>query len=227
MSFVNLSPLAFAAGLLAIAGILYLLQQLRTRFNEVTVATTMFWAEAVRDAPVRVLRQRFRHLLAYLLALLIAWLLWLGFADPDRSESSTTSYYVLFLDGSAGSVAGDEFDRSKERLTRYVSGLPRDNREVVFGGSHTVQLLAPGEDAAILERRLNTVSPSASAHQPRSVSRDTLRRCVTSTGGQCRRLWAGRVTSGDATESASRLQADVRNGRLLRTAKPWNHRLRC
>ena len=82
MNFANLSLPWLLAGAAGLAGLLYVLQQLRIRYTEVPVPTAMFWREAARDAPVRVFRRRFRHWLAFLLSLLICWLLWLGLAEP-------------------------------------------------------------------------------------------------------------------------------------------------
>ena len=59
MSFANLTWPWLLAGAAGLAGLLYVLQQLRIRYTEVAVPTAMFWLEAARDAPVRVFRRRF------------------------------------------------------------------------------------------------------------------------------------------------------------------------
>ena len=67
MNLSHLSPAAFAAGLAALAGGLYLLQRLRVRHARVEVVTTLFWKQVLEDTHARELTQRFRHLPAYLL----------------------------------------------------------------------------------------------------------------------------------------------------------------
>ncbi|MYD79119.1 MAG: hypothetical protein F4X44_00685 [Gammaproteobacteria bacterium] len=161
MSFFNLSPLLVGLGLLALAGLLFLLQQLRIRYTELPVATTMFWAAAVREAPVRVLRQRFRHILAYLLALLICWLLWIGFGGPLTGAQRTAGFNILVLDGSAHASTGDIFQQSKNQLLNDVSKYSRDSREVFLSGAQNVRVLAPGEEKLVLERRLEEFEPVA------------------------------------------------------------------
>lgn len=163
MSFFNLSPLLVGLGLLALAGLLFLLQQLRIRYTELPVATTMFWAAAVREAPVRVLRQRFRHLLAYLLALLICWLLWIGFGGPLTGAQRTAGFNVLVIDGSAHAASGEIFQQSKRQLLNDVSKYPRDSREVFLSGAQNVRVLATGEEKLVLERRLEEFEPVAAS----------------------------------------------------------------
>lgn len=159
MNFLNLSPLAIGIGLLAIAGALFLLQQLRIRYTELPVATTLFWAAAVREAPVRVLRQRFRHLLAYLLVLLICWLLWIGFGGPLFGDPRTAGFNILVIDGSAHAATADAFEQSKRQLLNDVGKYGRDSREVFLSGAQNVRILAAGEEKLVLERRLNEFEP--------------------------------------------------------------------
>ena len=159
MSFLNLSPLAIGIGLLAIAGALFLLQQLRIRYTELPVATTLFWAAAVREAPVRVLRQRFRHLLAYLLVLLICWLLWIGFGGPLFGDPRTAGFNILVIDGSAHAATADTFEQSKRQLINDVGKYGRDSREVFLSGAQNVRILAAGEEKLVLERRLDEFAP--------------------------------------------------------------------
>ncbi len=161
MNFLNLTGFGVVAGIAGLAGILFLLQRLRVRHTEVVVPTTMFWAAAARDAPVRILRRRFRHLLAYLLALLICALLWIGFAHPEVDDAQETGYRVLFLDGSAHTSDASEFAKAKQQLIEDVAGLPVATREVVFGGAHNVALLRAGEDRLLLERRLESLAPES------------------------------------------------------------------
>ena len=121
----------------------------------------MFWATAAREAPVRVLREQFRHPLAYLLLLLIASLMWLGFAEPVLEESEDRSYRVLFLDGSAHSANSADFDQAVRALKADLAVLPEDAREVVWGGAHVLRLLAPGENRVLLDARLTGMLPDA------------------------------------------------------------------
>lgn len=159
MTFLNLSTLAVVSGLAGLAGLLFILQQLRVRHVEIAVATTMFWAAAAREAPVRVYRRRFRHILAYLLVLLICALLWIGFADPEVDESSSADYYVLYLDGSAHTSDAEEFAAAKRRLLDDLDGLPLGAREVILGGAHNVKVLAAGENKLIAAQRLGSTIP--------------------------------------------------------------------
>ena len=161
MNFLNLSPIAIGIGLAGIAGVLFLLQQLRIRYTELPIATTLFWAAAVREAPVRVLRQRFRHLLAYLLVLLICWLMWVGFGGPLVGDSRTAGFNVLVIDGSAHAATADEFEQSKRQLLSDVTKYGRDSREVFLSGAQNIRILAAGEEKLVLERRLNELGPVA------------------------------------------------------------------
>ena len=161
MNFLNLAPWAVLAGIAALAGLLYLLQRLRIRHAELRVPTTLFWAAAVREAPVRVFRQRFRHWLAYLLLLAICSLLWLGFADPQVSDQRPGDYAVLYLDGSAHSAGGGDFARAKRELAGRLAELPAHRREVIWGGGHNLKLLSAGEDRLLLDKRLEALAPQA------------------------------------------------------------------
>lgn len=162
MTFANLPLGAVLAGLAALAALLFVLQQLRIRHTAVTVPTTLFWRAAAREAPVRVLRERFRHWLAYLLLLAICALLWLGFAAPEFGQRDGARHHVLFLDGSAHNAEGDDFARAVAALQADLHTLPDGRREVIWGGAHNLQLLAPGEDRLLLERRLAGLTPEAS-----------------------------------------------------------------
>ncbi|RLV59887.1 hypothetical protein D5018_09970 [Parashewanella curva] len=161
MNFINLSPSLVIAGLVAIAGLLFALQQLRTRYRTVVVPTSMFWQQAAQDAPVRVFRQKFKHLLAYLLTLLIASLLWLGFSEPEVNKEASNEYYVLYLDGSAAMTQGDHFEQAVSVLENDLASLPANRREVIFGGEFHTKILNESEQLAVLEPRLAKVSPQA------------------------------------------------------------------
>ncbi len=154
MTLANLSWPFLLGGAAVLAGLLYALQQLRIRYTEIVVPTAMFWREAARDAPVRVFRRRFRHWLAYLLSLLICWLLWLGLAEPAADGPEGGQYHVLYLDGSAHMSAPGDLERAAERLRDDLKGLPEDRREVVWGGAWNLKLLNAGEEDLLFDRRL-------------------------------------------------------------------------
>ena len=161
MTFANLPLFAVLGGLAALAGVLFLLQRLRPRHVEVTVATTLFWLAAAREAPTRVFRQRFRHWLAYCLILSICALLWLALAGPEAVSRRNVDFHVLFLDGSAHTAAAGDFERAVAALQADLANLPVDRREVIWGGAFNLKLLKAGEDALLLERRLGALTPEA------------------------------------------------------------------
>ena len=169
MNFANLSLPLLLAGAAGLAGLLYVLQQLRIRYTEVQVPTAMFWREAARDAPVRVFRRRFRHWLAYLLSLLICWLLWLGLAEPRVDDPQGGEFHVLFLDGSAHMSAADDLERATDRLRDDLRRLPEDRREVIWGGAFNLKLLNAGEESLLFDRRIEALqaeqAPSAVEQQ--------------------------------------------------------------
>lgn len=160
MSFENLSLLSVGAGLAALAAILFALQRLRVRYRDVPVVTLLFWREAVELAPVRVLRQRFRHFLAYLLILAICVLIWLAFADPRwAARSAAEESYVLLLDGSAGMSLSNSFAEAVATLKKDVARLPDDGRRVFWVGATVKRLLGPGEHPVLLDHRLTALGP--------------------------------------------------------------------
>lgn len=162
MTFLTLPILAVLAGLAAIGLGLFLLQQLRARNTPVAVPTLMFWRASVREAPVRVFRDRFRHLWAYLLCLLICSLIWLAFSDPATDSDDQISFHVLFLDGSAHTSNPDDFEVAKQELLTDLRDFPEHKREVFFGNARTLKILTTGEHYRIAERRLQGVTPEGS-----------------------------------------------------------------
>jgi len=154
-------------GLGVVAGLLFLLQRLRVRHRAVVVITTLFWQEAKEEARARTLVERFRHPLAYLLALLVAGLAWLAFADPIWRDGQGTRYTVL-LDGSAAMARADRFDAAKDAVEDLAGRLPRGRSEVIWCGSAPQTLLAPGEDRSLLAMRLANLQPEAT---PSSIGR--------------------------------------------------------
>ena len=149
MNFLTISPLLFGVGLAALAVGLFVLQQLRIRYTQLYVPTTLFWAEAVRDAPVRVFRNRFKHWLAYLLVLLICWLLWLGFSDFRTNTSAAGDFHAFVLDASAGASVGNEFNSSKQQLLNDIGSFSKDHREVYITAGRNQKVLATGEETLL------------------------------------------------------------------------------
>lgn len=160
MNLTLLSPLVYFAGLLGLAGGLFLLQRLRVRHREVDVVTTMFWQEAVHDARARVLVDRFRHPWAYALVLALAALMWSAFAAPEREGRSEGSV-VFLLDASAAAGGNESFERAARALTEAVQPHDKETREVWICGADTRSLLLPGEEFLLLEARLEGLEPAA------------------------------------------------------------------
>ena len=171
MTFANLPLFGVLGGLAALAALLFVLQRLRTRHIEVTVPTTLFWLAAARDAPVRVFWGRFRHWLAYLLILLICALLWLALAGPEAASRRAVDFHVLFLDGSAHTAKPADAERALSALKADLQSLPADRREVIWGGAFNLKLLRAGEDALLLDQRLESLTPDAAP----SALKDQLR----------------------------------------------------
>ena len=183
MNFAHLSPLAVVGGIAVLAGILYALQRLRIRFQEREVSTLLFWKEALSEAPVRTLRQRFRHLWAYLLIVTICSLVWLAIAEPQWRDDGGGDFYVLLLDGSAGMARQGRYQQAVASLERDVAALPAGRRQVIWCGATIETLLNPSEHPLLLSKRLENKAPQAA---PASVERQlaqlaTLQRRTTGT----------------------------------------------
>jgi hypothetical protein len=198
-----------ALGALALGALLFALQRLRVRHHERTVVTTLFWRQAVEETRARVLVERFRHPLAFLLLLALALSIWFAAAGP-RMPARGERDLVLLLDGSAGMGLGDRFERATEALRVAVADAPRDATTVLWCGAEVRALLLPGEDPLLLEARLEDLAP---AQAPASLERavwDLVH------GGERARPVAVRV-AGDAPVRAvflERLPADVDLARL-------------
>ncbi|MEM1448112.1 MAG: VWA domain-containing protein [Planctomycetota bacterium] len=204
MSLTQLSPLGLVLGLGALAGALFLLQRLRVRHEERVVVTTLFWREATEESRARSLVERFRHPLAYLMALLVAGLLWVGVARPDSVRAGGTRH-VLLLDGSAGMAIGGRFERAVDALRSELRRAPRDRTEVLWCGAGVRSILGPGEDRALLDARLEGLAPEAT---PASIERAVRGHLLTTEADGAPRRY---VVVGDAPVSAAlvaRLGAD-------------------
>ncbi len=152
MTLTNVSPWGFWMGCAALALMLAVLQWLRTRHRTVHVVTTLFWQEAMEESRARVFWRRFRHPWAYLLALLIAGLTWLAWADP-RPEREGAVETVILIDGSAAMMVGDRLAQVREQVMRELRRLPAEHRRVFWVGGQTTLLLDRGEEALLLEAR--------------------------------------------------------------------------
>lgn len=204
------------AGVAALAAGLFLLQQLRTRYRDVTVVTTLFWKQVSHEAPVRTLRERFRHPLAYLLVLAIASLLWLALGDPQWGTSAEDERVVIVVDGSAGMGRGDRLSTALSQARALAEALPRDRRSVVWAGATLRPLLAPGEDALLLDARTSDRTADAA---PPSVA-DAVR-TLTSVGTGTGRVRV--IVVGDAPVGAdvvSSLPEGVTVSRAARVEPP-------
>jgi hypothetical protein len=164
LNFTLLSPLGFSAGLLTLAGGLYLLQRLRVQHRAVEVVTTMFWHEAVQETRARVFVRRFRHPWAYLLILIIAGLIWGAFAAP-QSDAQPEEQTVFLLDSSAAMAHGNRFAEARGQLIEQVEQAPLEGRSVLASGGTQRSLLLPGEASLLLESRLAQLTPTASPGQ--------------------------------------------------------------
>lgn len=198
MSFLNLGTGAFLLGLAGIAGALYLLQRLRIQYRQVEVVTTLFWKQAVEETRARALVRRFRHPLAYLLALAIGALIWLALAEPRPDRDDETDY-VLLLDGSAGMGWGDRFERAQALLKEEAARLPAERRRVYFCGAEARLVLDRGEEAFLLGPRLAKLSPVAC---PASVERELLSLGKAGAATGLKILVVGDAPVGDATIEA-------------------------
>ncbi|MDA1266224.1 MAG: hypothetical protein O2816_14175, partial [Planctomycetota bacterium] len=134
MSWLGFGPGLAIAGALALAGALFALQRLRVRHRQVTVVTTLFWKQAVEETRARVLTERFRHPLAYLLVLAIALATWFAAAGPRPTRAGARDL-VLLLDGSAGMGWGDRFEHAQTLLKEEAARLPAERRRVYFCGA--------------------------------------------------------------------------------------------
>jgi len=145
LSFTALSGSALLGGLFATAVVLYALQRLRVRHESRTVVTSLFWREATEETRARSLFERFRHPLAYAMALLCAGLMLLGVGRLD-SEREEGLRHVLLLDASAGMARAlgetTRFEQAQAALAAELEQSPRDRTEVLWCGEHVRTTLA-------------------------------------------------------------------------------------
>lgn len=146
-----------AAGAVVLAGLLFALNRLRTRDRVVRRATASFWQQAVRAAHPTILVERFRRWPAYLLALAIALLLWLGAAGPRQADVPGDVMHVFYLDAAAPMLSGDAFAEAKRALIADVGAVPATRRIVHVGDADNSTVLLPGEPVSLLAKRLEGV----------------------------------------------------------------------
>lgn len=155
-----LAPTVIIAGIAALAGILYLLQRLRVRHRPVRVVSTLFWREAVEEARARVLVERFRHPLAYLLLLGIVTLVWFAATGVDLDRRTGDRHLVL-IDASARMSEPERFAETVALARETVAALPRARRQVILCAGEPHTLLVPGEPERLFDLRLAAYGPEA------------------------------------------------------------------
>lgn len=161
MSFASLPLWAVLIGAGALAALLFVLQILKARQKRVRIAAAGLWAQAARVAPLRVFRQRFERWLAYLLILAIALLLWTAGARPELNPNRDADRHIFYLDASAGLTGRDDFERARRALIADVRATEPSRRAVYLGDAIGTPLLRPGENIALLTRRLDGMEAQA------------------------------------------------------------------
>ncbi len=152
MTWTTLPVWGVIAGVLGLAGALFLLQRLRVRHRRMEVITTLFWREAIEDSRARVLVRRFRHPWAYALIVTLASLIWLAFSGPKAAQEDPSRWYLL-LDRSANMTQAGKLERAKEQIQEQLKSLPIDARFVYALGSDTRLVLSPGEQNPLFVER--------------------------------------------------------------------------
>ncbi len=155
---------AMLAGLAAIAAVLFLLQRLRVRFQQVDIVTTLFWRQAQDENRTRVLTQRFRHIWVYLFLLAISFLLWLAAAGMQWDRQGQRDY-LLVLDGSMAMTSEAAWSAAVDQLQTDVAALPVNQREVWLAQTPPLLLLQKGEHEQLLQARLTAQQPKLQTSQ--------------------------------------------------------------
>lgn len=157
MSFLSLPLWAVVAGAVGLAALLFGLQILKARQKLVRIAAAGLWAQAARVTPLRVFRQRFQRWLAYLLILAIAVLLWVAGARPEMTPARDAADHIFYLDASAGLMGRDDLAQARRALIADARNTDPARRAVYLDGAVATPLLQPGENLALLSRRLDGV----------------------------------------------------------------------
>ncbi len=176
-------PLTIAGGA-GLVALLYLLQRLSARRRVIHLPAAGLWIQAMREAPVRMLGARFRYWFAFLLVVVIALLLWGAAARPQLPLTGSDGVDLFYLDNSALLTSSPELARAKRALLADVQATVPRGREVFLGDAVGTRLLNPGEDAALLSRRLADVGAVAQPSRfagwlARAVARDAGKTAVT------------------------------------------------
>ncbi len=161
MNLAHLSLAATLSGLAVLLAGLFLLQRLRTRHRERVVPTTMFWKQAAEESRARVLVERFRHPLAFLLIALIAALVWFALAGLEFERGAPALERIYLIDGSTRAAAPAPLG---ELLARLAAHLQKEGAEpVLFCGARPRALLERHEDPRLLLLRARGLAPEACA----------------------------------------------------------------
>ncbi|MDC8830225.1 BatA domain-containing protein [Alteromonas gilva] len=160
MSFVNLPWWLVLAGAFSLIALLVALQHLKARPVVMRVASVQLWQEALQQASANTLWQRFRHWLSFLVALLIALLLWLAISGIRFADNSET-LHVYYLDTSVAMHAGDNMADAKAQLKANLASVSSLNRELWIGDAVPARILTTDTSSAVLATSFNKVRASS------------------------------------------------------------------
>ncbi|OFC69908.1 BatA domain-containing protein [Alteromonas confluentis] len=163
MSFVNFPFWLVVTGAFSLIALLYALQHLKAQPVVLRVASVQLWQEALQHASANKFWQRFRHWLGFLLAVLIALLLWLAISGI-RFTDSTKPLHVFYLDTSVAMQAGDNMTDAKAELVARLPSSSSANRELWIGDAVPAKILSADSSNAVLTASLSTIQ--ASSHLP-------------------------------------------------------------
>lgn len=163
MSFVNFPMWLVVTGVFSLIALLYALQHLKAQPVVLRVASVQLWQEALQHASANKFWQRFRHWLGFLLAALIALLLWLAISGI-RFTDSTKPLHVYYLDTSVAMQAGDNMADAKAALVARLPSSSSANRELWIGDAVPAKILSADSSNAALTASLNTIQ--VSSHLP-------------------------------------------------------------
>ena len=160
MSFVNFPFWLVVTGILSLVALLYALQHLKAQPVILRVASVQLWQEALQHASANKFWQRFRHWLGFLLAVLIALLLWLAISGI-RFSDSTKPLHIFYLDTSVAMQAGDNMAEAKAELVAKLPSSSSANRELWIGDAVPARILSADSSNAVLAASLNTIQASS------------------------------------------------------------------
>ena len=146
-------------GLAVIAAGLFALQRLRIRHKEQVVPTLLFWKTAVEETRARVLVRRFRHPWVYLMLLVACSSLWLAAAGLEKDDAADGIDRCLLLDLSAAMDRPGRFEAAREAVLEAAGPGGRSRVTILGCGARPMPLLLPGENRALLARRIEKIAP--------------------------------------------------------------------